>query len=520
MTLPPLSPARHSCRAASRGEPSPGLGLVVPVLVASLLVASLLGACRGSPLVSRDAATATDPAAESPAEPWLPGETAAVPLPPDGEPGEPSRPAVREPPPLPEESAPVADLPPPPSPPDPSAASSAPPPPPPPPPAWDPRRDVHIRIDERGNRIVVPPEPTPPAPPEGPLPPTRPVASVPEAPPSETPPLPPVPDGSTGLGSPPLGPGETPLALPVPQSEHAGTPRAAPRGAPPPDPWLPGAAELPIAAPPSPPPSPPPAPPGAPPGDPWLSGASDPSATGPSVPSSPPEPPSAPPAPPSPPAAHAIEPDPWLPGTQRAAPTQLPGAPGVPPVPELPTEPPPPPLDATEPSPPPAPEIPPAAPATEPGTPDGGKEGFQFSPPEEKRAAEHADRLRANPGNAALHGYPDDVLHRADAATALEPGHRPVAIVFYDDTSRASNLQAAELLPLLVKMRERVDAVPVDVSTSAKWTPAERKLVRTYYMSYVPTTVVLSADRKPLLLQFQRVSAAVVAAALETPTQR
>ena len=90
-------------------------------------------------------------------------------------------------------------------------------------------------------------------------------------------------------------------------------------------------------------------------------------------------------------------------------------------------------------------------------------------------------------------------------------------MVFYDDSARASNLQAAELLPLLVSLRERVDVVPVDVGAASSWSPAQRKLVRTYYMSYVPTTVVLAPNRKPLLLQYQRVSAAVVEARLAAP---
>jgi hypothetical protein len=146
---------------------------------------------------------------------------------------------------------------------------------------------------------------------------------------------------------------------------------------------------------------------------------------------------------------------------------------------------------------------------------------FEFSLPGERRVAAHADKLRANPGDAALRGYPDDLVRRSAAEAALAPGSKPAVILFFDDTARASHLQAAELLPLLARWQEqdKLEILPIDVRASARWTPAERKLVRTYYMSYVPTTVVLSPERKALLLQYQRVSAAVVEAAL-TSTPR
>jgi hypothetical protein len=142
-----------------------------------------------------------------------------------------------------------------------------------------------------------------------------------------------------------------------------------------------------------------------------------------------------------------------------------------------------------------------------------------FTPPAELQARAHADRLRAAPGDAALTGYPTDVVQRALADVALQPGAKPVVVLFYADNARASHLQASELLPMLVRWREKIDVVPVDVSAAAqaRWTAAERKLVRSYYLSYVPTTVVLSAERKPLLLQYQRVSAAMVEAALSAP---
>jgi hypothetical protein len=142
-----------------------------------------------------------------------------------------------------------------------------------------------------------------------------------------------------------------------------------------------------------------------------------------------------------------------------------------------------------------------------------------FTPPAERQAQAHADRLRASPGDAALTGYPADIVTRASADVALAPGAKPVVVLFYADNARASHLQAAELLPLLVRWREKIDVVPVDVSAGAqpRWTPSERKLVRSYYLSYVPTTVVLSTERKFLMLQYQRVSAPMVEAALSAP---
>jgi hypothetical protein len=112
-------------------------------------------------------------------------------------------------------------------------------------------------------------------------------------------------------------------------------------------------------------------------------------------------------------------------------------------------------------------------------------------------------------------------VKRADADIALQDGLKPVVILFYDDSARASNLQAAEFLPILVKYASGVDVVTVDVSTSAKWTPAERKLVRSYYVAYVPSTVVLAAQRnRPVMLKYQRVSGAELDVKLERETKR
>jgi hypothetical protein len=292
------------------------------------------------------------------------------------------------------------------------------------------------------------------------------------------------------------------------------------------DPWAPGggapapaASPPPAPTPPAPPPTaetpvPLPPAPGSAAGDPWAPGGGATSApTPPATPPAPPErtAPAAPSTPPVAPAPKVTPPsdDPWsVPGGGAAPP------PAPPPVAAPPAEAPP---DRRAPDfgTPATPDLPP------PVEPPAAKEPtgeFAFTPPDEKRAQAHADRLRASPGDAALEGYPADLVPRSAADVALSPGAKPVIVIFYADNARASHRQAAELLPLLVKRRASVDVVPVDVSTEAqaKWSAAEKKLVRTYYLSYVPTTVVLSPDRKPALLQYQQVTAAVVDAALAT----
>jgi hypothetical protein len=198
-----------------------------------------------------------------------------------------------------------------------------------------------------------------------------------------------------------------------------------------------------------------------------------------------------------------------LPGQAPVPPAPVPGEP-------LPAEPPP--AEPLPAQPPPAEPLPPGPAPAQPLPVPSNPEGFEFTPPDAKRAQAHADRLRASPTDATLKGYPTDLVPRARAEVALEPGTKPVLILFYDDSARASNLQAAELLPLLVSQRDRVDIVPIDVAAASTLTPAEKKLVRKFYMAYVPTTVLLAGDagRKPILLHYQRVSAAVVGAALAT----
>ena len=132
-----------------------------------------------------------------------------------------------------------------------------------------------------------------------------------------------------------------------------------------------------------------------------------------------------------------------------------------------------------------------------------------------KDAKEHARRLLQAPGSPKVMGYPPGILSRTDASVGLEKGHRPAVLLFYDNASRSSDLQAAEFLPLLVTYADRVDMIPIDVNASNAWTPAERKLIRKYYMAVVPTTVVLAGDRSPLMLKFQRISAGTLEAILE-----
>jgi hypothetical protein len=131
-------------------------------------------------------------------------------------------------------------------------------------------------------------------------------------------------------------------------------------------------------------------------------------------------------------------------------------------------------------------------------------------------AEEHARLLLQSPGDASIPGYPPSLLPRSDAAVALDPGPRPVVLVFYDDGARASSLQAAEFLPVLARHRGRADFVAIDVSASSRWSAEERRLVRKYYMAVVPTTVVLDRARAPLLLKFQRIAGAALEDVLES----
>ena len=140
--------------------------------------------------------------------------------------------------------------------------------------------------------------------------------------------------------------------------------------------------------------------------------------------------------------------------------------------------------------------------------------GLSMGGPRVEQARAHASRLRANPSDARIGGYPRSLLERARPRTALEPGHKPVVIVFYDDASRASNLQAGDILPALVAEQNRVDVVVINVSRGHERTDDETDVVKPYYPGSVPATVVLSASRAPVKLWFQRTSARSLQSAL------
>ena len=238
-----------------------------------------------------------------------------------------------------------------------------------------------------------------------------------------------------------------------------------------------------------------------------------------------------------PPPAAAVPPVAPAPGPAAALPPAA--APALPPAgpPALPTSSgpavePPPPVAAAPPAPAPLVGPPPSAEPFDAGEPGASVGGDPLAPatsdapmtfdrtPEDKTIGAHVRRLLASPGDAAVRQYPASLVPPARADVALEPGLKPVVILFYDDGSRASALEAAELLPVLERFQGRVDVVPVDVAASNQWTDAERGLVKTYYMATVPTTVVLAADRKPLLLKFQRIDGATLEARLETAVAR
>jgi hypothetical protein len=145
---------------------------------------------------------------------------------------------------------------------------------------------------------------------------------------------------------------------------------------------------------------------------------------------------------------------------------------------------------------------------------------MRFEQNEQVRLETHIRKLMAAPGSPTIQAYPEDLVAPSDAAVALERAHRPVVILFYDDRSKASDLQAADFIPVLRRFGTQIDVVPIDVTAADSWDDAERKLVRTYYMATVPTTVVLSADRRPLLLKFQRIDGAALEAKLEVAVSR
>jgi hypothetical protein len=129
--------------------------------------------------------------------------------------------------------------------------------------------------------------------------------------------------------------------------------------------------------------------------------------------------------------------------------------------------------------------------------------------------AKHVRALRANPDDATLPCWPKDLVRSVPAATALAKGERPVLVLFYDDAARSSRLAAADLWPVVLDVEARVDLVLIDLTPGPRLaiTDDERRLVRRYYLGYVPTTVVLTSERTPRLLKSERVEPALVRAA-------
>lgn len=150
-----------------------------------------------------------------------------------------------------------------------------------------------------------------------------------------------------------------------------------------------------------------------------------------------------------------------------------------------------------------------------PGNPNGERTNPVFSTPKVEDARRHAARLRERPSSGNLAGYPKRLLRRASPDAALAPGHKAVVIVFYDDSSRASNLQAADVLPVLVEAQSTVDVIAINVAQRAERTDAERRVVRPYYPGSLPATVVLSPTRAPVKLWYQRISARALRAGIE-----
>jgi hypothetical protein len=146
------------------------------------------------------------------------------------------------------------------------------------------------------------------------------------------------------------------------------------------------------------------------------------------------------------------------------------------------------------------------------------REGFQFTPPPTSRealVAAHVKALRADPEGRDRRCWPAELVRTVPAATALQKGARPALVVFYDDRAKASRLAAADLWPVVLEVESKVDLILVDLTPGGPraLSDDERRLVRRYYLGYVPTTVVLGSDRVPRLLKSERVDPALVRAA-------
>ncbi|MDA1195922.1 MAG: hypothetical protein O2894_12150, partial [Planctomycetota bacterium] len=143
------------------------------------------------------------------------------------------------------------------------------------------------------------------------------------------------------------------------------------------------------------------------------------------------------------------------------------------------------------------------------------RKGPVFSSPEGHTARAHAARLQSAPGDPSVPGYPRDLVPSAPAGRVLSPGVKPCVIIFYDDSVKASDLQAAAYLELLVNRRSAIDLVVIDVGPKARWDEDQKRVVRTYFNFYVPTTVVLTASRAPVKSWYSRVEASALEAALD-----
>jgi hypothetical protein len=107
---------------------------------------------------------------------------------------------------------------------------------------------------------------------------------------------------------------------------------------------------------------------------------------------------------------------------------------------------------------------------------------------------DHVAALRAKP-DVARPAWPKELAKTVPAGTALENGTRPVLIVIYDDTSRASRLGAADLWPVVLEIESRIDLVLLDLTPGRRLDKDEERLVNRYYNGYVPATVLLGSNR-------------------------
>ena len=147
------------------------------------------------------------------------------------------------------------------------------------------------------------------------------------------------------------------------------------------------------------------------------------------------------------------------------------------------------------------------APPDPAGNTPEARSGMSFTPPKDYTAKQHIADLKSRPGDPTLPGYPRELTPSQPASTVLSTGLKPVVIIFHDDASKASDLQAADFLPTMVQRQAEVDFVIIDVGVQGRWNEAQKKVVRTYYNHYVPTTVVLAPNRAPIKSWYSRTTA-------------